>query len=133
MFKNLKKLPKHYSHLGQMLRFFTHRPQKDPNILLDCKFSQSYKLKGSYFTKNIGILTSLKIMWVDHHVPTINLVYGNNFWTLYGSLTLNRHQKGPNMVITTIHHIFSILYERRLSAKPFIPCYKRLFLTDISL
>ena len=40
----------------------------------------------SFFTKTNDFLTRLKVTWVDRHVPTIILIYGNLFWTLFGSL-----------------------------------------------
>ena len=41
---------------------------------------------GSFLTKANGFFTRLKITWVDLHVTTIILLYGNLFWTLLGSL-----------------------------------------------
>ena len=40
----------------------------------------------SFLTKTNGLLTKFKITWVDCHPPTITLVCGDTFWTLYWSM-----------------------------------------------
>ena len=51
------------------------------------KFSQPYRVLGRFLTKIMAFWTRLKITWVDCHISTILLVYGNTFWTLYGRPT----------------------------------------------
>ena len=73
-----------------------NRPQKDPNMILNGKLSQPYSLLGLFCPNTNNLLTRLDITWVDRHVPSIVLVYGYTFWTLYGS---HRPQRVPNMVL----------------------------------
>ena len=49
-------------------------------------FFLDFFLSATFLTKNNDFLTRLKITWVDRQVPTIILIYGNLFWTLFGSL-----------------------------------------------
>ena len=52
----------------------------------DLGYFLDFFLLRIFLTKTDGFLSRLKIMWVDRHVPTKNLEYGNTCWTLYGSL-----------------------------------------------
>ena len=77
-----------------------NRPQKGLSIKLNGNFSQPYSILDFLLTKTDGFLTR----WVDCHFPTIVLVYGNIFWTIYVSL---RPQKRPN---TVLYGMFSQTY-----------------------
>ena len=73
--------------------------------------SLDFSLWGSFLTKTNVFFIRLKISWVDPHVPTIILVYGNIFTLYMGHGTLN-----------IVLKVFSTIWVEIISWEKFINC-----------